>query len=121
MAILNAGALRRVGKDSYEMATDMKAFLTLTWHGAHSGGKGEFAEIHASVNVADEVANGQFDIYFCSTTCMRGFLNYCVDQLQERMESARSKRKRSSSPAKENTRTPKIERAINQGRGTNDD
>jgi len=111
MAILNAGAMRQVGKDSYEMAADTKAFLTLTWHGAHSGGKGELPDIHASVNVADEVANGQFDLYFCSTTCLRGFLNYCVDELQERMESARSKRKRSSSSAREHAKTQKSERA----------
>lgn len=111
MAILNAGAMRQVGKDSYEMATDTKAFLTLMWHGAHSGGKGELPEIHASVNIADEVANGQFDLYFCSTTCLRGFLNYCVDELQKRMDSARSKRKRSSSPARDHAKTQKSERA----------
>ena len=90
MAILNAGAMRRVGKDRYEMATDTSAFLTLTWHGAHSGGSGEMPEIHASVDVAAEVANGQFDLYFCSTACLRGFLNYSVDALEKKMGSARS-------------------------------
>ena len=57
MAILNAGAMRQVAKDRFEMATDVRAFMTLMWHGAHSGGKGELPDVYASVDVADEVAN----------------------------------------------------------------
>ena len=95
MAILNAGAMRQVAKDRFEMATDARAFMTLMWHGAHSGGKGELPDVFASVDVADEVANGQFELYFCSTSCLRGFLNYCVDELENRMEAARSKKRRS--------------------------
>jgi hypothetical protein len=107
MAILNAGAMRQVGRDRYEMATDTRAFMTLMWHGAHSGGKGDISEVYASVDVADEVANGQFDLYFCSTACLRRFLNYCVDALEERMEAARLKRKRTSRSARGRTRAQK--------------
>ena len=95
MAILNAGAMRQVAKDRFEMANDAGAFMTLMWHGAHSGGTGELPDVYASVDVADEVANGQFELYFCSTSCLRGFLNYCVDELENRMEAARSKKRRS--------------------------
>ena len=107
MAILNAGAMRQVGKDRYEMATDTRAFMTLIWHGAHSGGKGALSEIYASVDVADEVVNGQFDLYFCSTACLRGFLNYCVDALEERMEAARLKGERTSRSDRGRTRGKK--------------
>lgn len=85
MAILNAGAMRPVGEQRYEMASDTAAFLTLSWHGAHSGGKGLRPGVYASVDVAEDVVAGQFDLYFCSTTCLRGFLNYCVDALEEKM------------------------------------
>ena len=108
MAILNAGAMRQVGQDRYEMATDTRAFMTLIWHGAHSGGKGELSEVYASVDVADEVANGQFDLYFCSTSCLRKFLNYCVDALEERMEAARSKKDGASRVTKGRARAQRI-------------
>ena len=96
MAILNAGALLKTGKDGYEIATDARAFMTLLWHGAHDGGRGKLAEIYASVDIADAVANGQFDLYFCSTSCLRGFLNYCVDMLEKRIRANRSKKNRAS-------------------------
>ena len=92
MAILNAGAMRQVGQDRYAMAADTVAFLTLTWHGAHSGGEGQFPESYASVDVAAHVAGGQFDLYFCSTTCLRGFLNYCVDALEKQLEVVSAKK-----------------------------
>jgi hypothetical protein len=93
MAIINAGALRSLGNDRYEMATDSVAFLTMTWHGAHpdTGGSGGDAGIHASIDIADTVAHGQFDLYFCSTACLRQFLNDCVDALEARIESARTR------------------------------
>jgi hypothetical protein len=92
MAILNAGAMRQVGHDRYEMATDTAAFFTLTWHGAHSivGSDDKDPEVFASVDIADRVASGQFDLYFCSTNCLREFLNYCVDELEKQIEAARS-------------------------------
>ena len=95
MAILNAGAMRQVGKERYEMAADTAAFLTLTWHGAHSGGQGQWPEVYTSVDVAAQVSSGQFDLYFCSTACLRGFLNYCVDALEKQIERAIAKEKQS--------------------------
>ena len=94
MAILNAGAMRSLGNERYEMATDTAAFFTLIWHGAHSdtGGVGKDADISASVDIADMVASGQFDLYFCSTGCLRSFLNYCVDELERQLESAKMKK-----------------------------
>lgn len=94
MAILNAGAMHSLGNERYEMATDAAAFLTLIWHGAHLdvGGVGQDAGISATVDIADMVVSGQFDLYFCSTGCLRGFLNYCVDELERQIESSRAKK-----------------------------
>lgn len=96
MAILNAGAMAQVGRGRFQIATNAHAFMTLLWHGAHSGGRGKLAEVYASVDIAEEVANGQFNLYFCSTSCLRGFLNYCVDMLEKRIRAARSKKTRVS-------------------------
>lgn len=94
MVILNAGAMRSLGNERYEMATDAAAFFILIWHGAHldTGGVGQDADISAAVDIADMVASGQFDLYFCSMGCLRSFLNYCVDELERQVESAKVKK-----------------------------
>lgn len=93
MAILNAGAMRPTQPECYEMAKDDAAFMTLVWHGdatpANPRRHGEFA----TVDIADLVNTGQFDLYFCSTDCLRNFLNYCVDELERRIESAKANKK----------------------------
>lgn len=71
MAILNGGALQPVGNESYTMAAETVAFLSLLWHGTHSGGVGQDPEISASVDLVDKAGNGQFDLYFCSTGCLK--------------------------------------------------
>jgi len=82
MAIVNAGALTRVGDDRYAISEDAIAFFTLAWHaqGIPSSGRS------ASVDVADMVQGGQFDLYFCSTQCLRAFFNRCVDVLEQEIE-----------------------------------
>ena len=93
MAILNAGAMRPTKPECYEMAMDDAAFMTLVWHGndspANPHGHGEFA----TVDIADLVSTGQFELYFCSTDCLSAFLNYCVDELERRIESAKANKK----------------------------
>ncbi len=90
MAALNAGAMRKVGKERYEMADDTAAFFSLTWHGDHSDANK--AHAFATIYVADIVKSGQFDLYFCSTDCLRGFLNYCVDEVERRVKKKPSKK-----------------------------
>jgi hypothetical protein len=86
MAILSGGALLMDREtDSGGMSDDMDGFLSLTWHGAHDGGQGEHKDIHTSVYVADYTRGGQYEVYFCSTKCLREYLNFCVDQLESRI------------------------------------
>ncbi len=68
----------------------MDAFLSFQWHGAHDGGEGKYGEAYASVDIARDVRGGQFEIYFCSTTCLRSYLNYCVDELEKKIRAERS-------------------------------
>jgi hypothetical protein len=63
----------------------MEAFLYFSWHGAHDSGVGSDREIGATVNIADDVRGGQFDLYFCSTKCLRSYLSFCVDELERKI------------------------------------
>lgn len=90
MAILAGGAMRVVDakKKSATIADDCIGFLDLIWHGAHDGGSGANREICARIPLADETAGGQFEFYFCSTRCLRPFLNAYVDRLEMKMKAA---------------------------------
>jgi hypothetical protein len=68
---------------------DIDGFLDLTFHGAHDGGQAHdpvLADADAHVRLADEVRGGQFEFYFCSTKCLRAFLNKQVDDLEAGLE-----------------------------------
>ena len=73
--VLSAGAMYPVGSDVAVPAFDCLGFFDIASHGdgRTSGG---------SVRIAQDVQGGQFSIYFCSTKCLRSFLNKCVDQLE---------------------------------------
>ncbi|MCI0478889.1 MAG: hypothetical protein L0Y55_21815 [Anaerolineales bacterium] len=81
-AILNAGAMRLTKPECYEVAHDDAAFMALIWH---SNDPANYDD--ASVEIAELVDTGQFDLEFCSTDCLRAFLNYCVDELERRRKS----------------------------------
>ena len=71
----------------------MEGFLTLTWHGAHDQGEGEDRDFDAITYLVEFVRGGFFGIYFCSTTCLRAFFGFCVDELDRDIEIARAGRK----------------------------
>ena len=48
---------------------------------AHDGGSGGDEDVFACVDIVEDVRGGQFSMYFCSTDCLRAFLNSCVDEL----------------------------------------
>ena len=81
MAVINAGALVEISPNEYASSEDATAFFTLAWHacGIPSSGRS------ASIEVAEWVQGGQFDLYFCSTKCLRAFFNRCVDALEAKI------------------------------------
>jgi hypothetical protein len=85
-AILTAGALL-VDRETNSSGPDdnLNGFLNLVWHGAHSnyGGQGIHPEVHYMFDIFYDVKGGQGSLYFCSPQCLRQFLNYCVDKLEE--------------------------------------
>jgi hypothetical protein len=81
------------------MSNDLAGFLEIGWHGAHSreGGEGPDANIGLSIELASKADGGQFEFYFCSTDCLRGFLNFCVDKLESAVAKERRKQTRAKS------------------------
>lgn len=81
----------------------LSGFLSVWWHGAHpviGSTKDRKLEIsmknpEAKVEIASNVRLGQFDLTFCSTDCLRAFLNHVVDELERKKSAqvARGKRR----------------------------
>ena len=86
-AMLEAGAMEQHGNVAGP-AFDHIAWLSLGWHGAHSdmSGDGKLPDTGGRVKIVEDAPSGQFTIYFCSTECLRSFLNQCVDELESRIK-----------------------------------
>ena len=89
-ASINAGAILLDPADpsSGGPSEQMEGFLDLAWHGAHTGegGLGDNPDTYAYLSLSKDYKGGQCGFYFCSTDCLRAFLNYCVDELEKRIE-----------------------------------
>ncbi len=68
----------------------LDGYLHLTWHGAHDGGDGDDRDIYAKVPIADGVVGGQYELCFCSTDCLRAFLNAAIYELEQRIAAEKT-------------------------------
>ena len=84
-AVLSGGACL-LDPDSGDGGPDdrMQGFLDLTWHGAHGSGRGEHRDRYSTLPLVCDAAGGQYELYFCSSGCLRQFLNDCVDEFERR-------------------------------------
>ena len=87
MATLMGGALEKRGSDHFVTSDGDKiaGFLSLSWHGAHDNGEGDFREQDHILDIVDKAPDGQFHLSFCSTSCLRIFLNNAVDELEKQI------------------------------------
>ena len=87
-ATLEAGAMEKVGNVA-AAAFDHLAWLPMSWHGAHTDldGDGKLPDTGGHLKIVDDCPSGQFAIYFCSTGCLRTFLNECVDALEKKIRT----------------------------------
>jgi hypothetical protein len=92
-AVINGGALMGEGDGTASLDGRLIGHLNLTWHGAHHHVKPSDNDVYVGVDVVEEAACGQFDLNFCSTACMRAFLNKSVDELEKQVEKRRAKQK----------------------------
>ncbi len=96
MAIFNGGATfmgrKRLNGGLHEQ---MDGFASITWPGAHDTGLGEDRDIFTSVDFATDCRGGQFEIYFCSTACLRAFFNSWVDALEAKIRKEKRRNAKS--------------------------
>jgi hypothetical protein len=70
--------------DSDELSVDarvIQAFLNIGVHGARSDVKDS-----ADLQIIRDLQGGQFDLNFCSTNCLRDWLNSVVDRVEEDLQ-----------------------------------
>ena len=92
MAILSGGANLMDRKRCNGWPDDrMDGFLEITWHGAHDTGIGEDRDIYCTIDLAKDCRGGQYEMYFCSTACLRKYLNSWVDDLETKVHRKRHK------------------------------
>jgi len=93
MAIFDGGAMfmdrKRLNGGPHDQ---MDGFTSITWHGAHDSGIGPDRDIFTSVDFARDCRGGQFEIYFCSTSCLRAFFNSWVDALESKIRIEKRRR-----------------------------
>ncbi len=71
------------GTQKFQLIDELQAFLYFDWE---SGNQDKYAELE----LATAVKKGQFNFTFCSTTCLRSFLNSCVDNLENRIRKEKN-------------------------------
>jgi hypothetical protein len=83
-AFIHGGALALDPNDKSRLiqSDDVQGFLFFDWNGLNNQ--------TVDFELARDVKKGQYTINFCSTKCMREFLNHCVDKLEMKIESAKN-------------------------------
>lgn len=85
-AYIHGGALlleeRSNGVEVANLADNLEGFLFLDWDGKDN----QSADFELALNVK----KGQYSINFCSTVCLRKFLNQCVDNLENNIQKAKN-------------------------------
>lgn len=74
------------GTQAATLVDNLQAFLFMDWETNHSDGISRYAELE----IACDVKKGQFSLLFCSTKCLRSFLNTCVDKLEQEVKNGKS-------------------------------
>ena len=88
MAMICAGSLAKCGKNAYSGPTKgLKGYLSFYWHGAHDKGEGNHRDNDVLYYIANEVNGGIFDIMFCSVSCLRSFINFCLDDFENKVNN----------------------------------
>jgi len=89
----SGGAMKQIEPNFYSMDDDLFGFLDINFHGAHDFGKGKYRDAFLMKHIVEHSACGQFEIYFCSTSCFRKFMNMMIDDLEEELSGGKKKNK----------------------------
>lgn len=80
---LSGGAALKAPEGHSGPSDAMLGYLFLTWSSTFTEGDGSESAAGTLIPIADRVRGGQFRFSFCSTACLRSFLNGCVDELEK--------------------------------------
>jgi hypothetical protein len=94
---------RENSKDS----DSLSGFLDLIWHGAHDHGVGDDRDLFRVLRIAEDAVGGQFSLYFCSTACLRAFVNSLVDALEKRIQRDKKQQVRDDAEQQRTGKLPK--------------
>ena len=78
-AFIDGGSLTEEASADLEAQDQSTGFLSIGVHGAHSS---DLNEPSAQLAIFADAPMGQFERSFCSSGCLRAFLNSAVDQLE---------------------------------------
>jgi len=83
---INGGALR-IGKSGNSIShKNMYGYLHLTWHGHHYQDiNDEVKDTFFNLEIVNDSKQGEYELYFCSTRCLREFFNRIVDLFEEKI------------------------------------
>ncbi|HEV8068447.1 MAG TPA: hypothetical protein VGP76_11975 [Planctomycetaceae bacterium] len=110
MVILEGGALLLDRKrENSRVSNALSGYLALIWHGAHDHSIGDDRHLFTTMNLVDDAIGGQFSLAFCSTACLRAFLNSLVNELEKRIERDRKQLERVE---KDQQRTGKLPKRV---------
>lgn len=80
--VLEGGALLVDKKGDSILNKKMEGYLNLIWHAQHEKDVNIEGDSHL-LEIVKDSKNGQFNLYFCSTVCLRKFFNMLVDDLED--------------------------------------
>lgn len=72
------------------LTDDLEGFLFIDWEANKSEIENQTSSC-VEFEIARDVKKGQFHLLFCSTSCLRKFLNTCVDDLESKINEAKKK------------------------------
>ena len=84
VVFLTVGATQDYGKDDVVDLGKTEVLFDFAWEGTeqHQG---------CGYNVVADADDGQCTFHFCSTDCLRRFLNGCVDHLEHQIQQSKSR------------------------------
>lgn len=80
---LNAGALPTQSGDYAMMTEGMKAFWDISWHKIISRPNHGNNDISDALVIVEDIQFSQFDLGFCSISCLREFFAQMLDRFEE--------------------------------------
>jgi len=93
--VVNGGAMKRISRNFSEgVCEDLRGFLDIRFYGPTGKGLGKYKNKAADREIVRNSKGGQFDLNFCSTDCLRIFVNSIIDDMEKELNKPKRKQKK---------------------------